>query len=68
MNNTFDEMSCEEVFELNAVCDEWQNEAIEAQEFAKRDTITLNGNVYFVNNDPKLQRRQLAGYRGNNPK
>jgi len=56
------------VFELNAVCDEWQNEAIEAQEFAKRDTITLNGNVYFVNNDPKHQRRQLAGYRGNNPK
>ena len=64
MNNTFDELSCEEVFELNEMCDEWQNEAIETQELAKRDTITLNGNVYFVNNDPK----QLAGYRGNNPK
>lgn len=30
--NTFDNLSCEEVFELNAVCDEWQNDAIEAQE------------------------------------
>ena len=32
MINTFDELSCEEVFELNAVCEEWNNEAIEAQE------------------------------------
>jgi hypothetical protein len=35
---------------------------------AKRDTFTLNGNTYTVDNDPKHQRRQLAGYRGNNPK
>ena len=32
MRDTFDNLSCEEVFELNAVCDEWQQEAIEAQE------------------------------------
>jgi len=32
MINTFDELSCEEVFELNAVCEEWDNEAIEAQD------------------------------------
>ena len=31
-NMTFDDLSCEEVFELNAVCDEWQEEAIKAQE------------------------------------
>ena len=31
-NMTFDDLSCEEVFELNAVCDEWLNEAIEAQD------------------------------------
>ena len=31
-NMTFDDLSCEEVFELNAVCDEWMNEAIEAQD------------------------------------
>jgi len=30
--NTFDEISCEEQFELNAMCDEWQNDAIEAQD------------------------------------
>ena len=30
--NTFDKISCEEEFELNAMCDEWQNDAIEAQE------------------------------------
>jgi hypothetical protein len=29
MNTTFDN---EEIFELNAMCDEWQNDAIEAQE------------------------------------
>ena len=29
---TFDDLSCEEVFELNAVCYEWQNDAIEAQD------------------------------------
>ena len=32
MRDTFDNLSCEEVFELNAVCDQWQQEAIEAQE------------------------------------
>ena len=32
MINTFDELSCEEVFELNEMCDEWLNEAIEAQD------------------------------------
>ena len=32
MINTFDELSCEEVFELNAVCEELNNEAIEAQD------------------------------------
>ena len=31
-NMTFDDLSCEEVFELNAVCDEWLNEAIETQD------------------------------------
>ena len=31
-NMTFDDLSCEEVFELNALCDEWLNEAIEAQD------------------------------------
>ena len=31
-NMTFDDLSCEEVFELSAVCDEWLNEAIEAQD------------------------------------
>ena len=38
MRDTFDNLSCEEVFELNAVCDKWQNDAIEAQEqeLAKR--------------------------------
>ena len=34
----------------------------------KRDTFTLNGNTYEVNNDPKHQRDMLAGYCGNNPK
>ena len=34
----------------------------------KRDTFTLNGNTYTVNNDPKHQRDMLAGYCGNNPK
>ena len=29
---TFDDLSCEEVFEFNAVCDEWQNDAIKAQD------------------------------------
>ena len=32
------------------------------------DTVTINGNVYVVNNDPKHRQRQLAGYCGNNPK
>ena len=44
MNNTFDELSCEEVFELNEMCDEWQNEAIEAQELAKRDAEIIQNN------------------------
>ena len=35
---------------------------------AKRDTCTLNGNTYTVNNDPKHQADQLAGYHGRNPK
>ena len=35
---------------------------------AKRDTLTLNGNTYTVNNDPKHQANQLAGYHGRNPK
>jgi len=34
----------------------------------ERETITLNGRVYVVNNDPKHQRRQRAGYYGRNPK
>ena len=35
---------------------------------AKRDTFTLNGNTYTVNNDPKHQADQLNGYHGRNPK
>ena len=35
---------------------------------AKRDTFTLNGNTYEVNNDPAHHREQLEGYCGNNPK
>ena len=35
---------------------------------AKRDTFTLNGNTYTVNNDPAHKRDQLSGYCGNNPK
>ena len=31
-NMTFDDLSCEEVFELNAMCDEWRDAAIEAQD------------------------------------
>ena len=34
-NMTFDDLSCEEVFELNAMCDEWQRDAIEAQELER---------------------------------
>ena len=30
--------------------------------------VTLNGHTYFINEDPKHRRRQLAGYYGNNPK
>ena len=30
--------------------------------------ITLNGNTYFINEDPKHRRRQLSGYYGKNPK
>ena len=32
MNTTFDNLSCEEILELNAMCDQWQNDAIEAQD------------------------------------
>ena len=32
MRDTFDNLSCEEVFELNAICDQWEQEAIKAQE------------------------------------
>ena len=32
MNTTFDNLSCEEIFELNAMCDQWQSDAIEAQD------------------------------------
>ena len=34
-NMTFDDLSCEEVFELNAMCDEWRDAAIEAQELER---------------------------------
>ncbi len=30
--------------------------------------MTLNGHTYFINEDPKLRRRQLSGYYGKNPK
>ena len=30
--------------------------------------MTLNGNTYFINEDPKHRRRQLSGYYGKNPK
>jgi len=30
--------------------------------------ITINGNTYFINEDPKHRRRQLSGYYGKNPK
>jgi len=33
-----------------------------------RDTFTLNGTTYTVNNDLKHQADQLAGYHGRNPK
>ena len=32
MNTTFDNLRCEEVFELNAACDQWQNDVIEVQD------------------------------------
>ena len=32
MRDTYDNLSCEEVFELNAICDQWEQEAIKAQE------------------------------------
>ena len=67
------QVSIEEMFEADpraraeyeAQCDIWRDEAIAAQD---RETITLNGNTYVVNNDPKHQRRQRAGYYGRNPK
>ena len=30
--------------------------------------MTLNGHTYFINEDPKHRRRQLAGYCGKNAK
>ena len=30
--------------------------------------VTLNGNTYFINEDPKHRRNQLSGYYGKNPK
>ncbi len=67
------QVSIEEVFyndpharaEYEAQCDIWRDEAIAAQ---NQDTVTLNGNTYVVNNDPKHQRRQRAGYCVRNPK
>ena len=47
MRNTFDDLSCEEVFELNAVCEDWQNEAIEAQD-ADADWIRANTKLVKV--------------------
>ena len=43
------------------------------QEAAKKvwknySIMTLNGNTYFINEDPKHRRRQLSGYYGKNPK
>ncbi len=43
---TFDDLSCEEVFELNAVCEEWNNEAIEAQD---ADAEWIEANTKLVN-------------------
>jgi len=34
----------------------------------KYSLMTLNGNTYVVNEDPKHRRRQLSGYYGKNPK
>jgi len=31
-------------------------------------TVTINGNTYLVNEDPKHRRSQLSGYYGKNPK
>ena len=44
--NTFDNLSCEEVFELNAMCDEWQNDAIQAQD---EDAEWIRANTKLVN-------------------
>ena len=46
MNTTFDDLSCEEVFELNAMCDEWQNDAVEAQD---ADAEWIRANTKLVN-------------------
>ena len=46
MNTTFDSLSCEEVFELNAMCDQWQNDAIEAQD---ADAEWIRANTKLVN-------------------
>ena len=44
--NTFDKISCEEQFELNAMCDEWQNDAVEAQDV---DAEWIRANTKLVN-------------------
>ena len=44
--NTFDEISCEEQFELNAMCDQWQNDAIKAQD---EDAEWIRANTKLVN-------------------
>ena len=46
MRDTFDNLSCEEVFELNAMCDEWQNDAVEAQD---ADAEWIRANTKLVN-------------------
>ena len=54
MNTTFDNLSCEEIFELNAMCDEWQNDAVEAQdadavEAQDADAEWIRANTKLVN-------------------
>ena len=46
MRDTFDNLSCEEIFELNAMCDQWQNDAIEAQD---ADAEWIRANTKLVN-------------------
>ena len=46
MNTTYDNLSCEEILELNAMCDEWQNDAVEAQD---ADAEWIRANTKLVN-------------------